>query len=106
MLGALPLPWHLPRLARDERVCATVNLCDEFAGSLYARHYRELKIEQLYLPTIDWESPTIEQLERCACSAAASALLSALFRSMLCCFARNFAQNIAESDCALCEQGR
>lgn len=61
IIGALPLSSHLETLARVERVTGVINFCDEFRGhDAYGRH----GIRQLRLPTLDYCSPTVPQLEK------------------------------------------
>ena len=61
IIGALPLRNQLDSLSRIERVTGVINFCDEFAGhSAYGR----AGIKQLRLPTLDYCSPTAQQLEK------------------------------------------
>jgi atypical dual specificity phosphatase len=60
LLGALPLPADAEKLAKIG-VTGVVNLCEEYAGPHQA--YRQLGIEQLHLPTIDFTPPTLADVE-------------------------------------------
>ena len=60
IIGALPLKRHLEMLARVERVTGIINFCDEFAGH---GDYERVGMRQLRLPTLDYCSPTAQQLE-------------------------------------------
>ena len=60
IIGALPLKRHLEMLARVERVTGIINFCDEFAGH---SEYERVGMRQLRLPTLDYCSPTAQQLE-------------------------------------------
>ncbi len=42
------------------KVRGVINLCEEFRGPL--RKYKELGMEQLYLPTTDHFEPTVDDL--------------------------------------------
>jgi len=58
-LGALPTRWHAGSLRRLE-VKAVVNMCDEDVGPVDL--YKQLGIEQLWLPTIDHLEPSIDSV--------------------------------------------
>uniref|UniRef100_A0A7S2GLA7 Protein-tyrosine-phosphatase n=1 Tax=Haptolina brevifila TaxID=156173 RepID=A0A7S2GLA7_9EUKA len=60
IIGALPLKSDLPTLARIERVTGLINFCDEFDGH---SEYEAWGMRQLRLPTLDYTSPTAQQLE-------------------------------------------
>ena len=60
IIGALPLKRHLEMLARVERVTGIINFCDEFGGHA---EYERVGMRQLRLPTLDYCSPTAQQLE-------------------------------------------
>lgn len=60
IIGALPLRRQLEALARVERVTGVLNFCDEFEGHA---NYPRLGIRQLRLPTLDYCSPTAQQIE-------------------------------------------
>lgn len=59
ILGARPMQRDLKRLYQ-EGVRGVVNMCQEFPGPVAA--YKLLGIEQLWLPTIDFQPPKIEQV--------------------------------------------
>ena len=61
VLGALPLQRDVPRLAA-EGVRAVVNTCEEYAGPTAA--YSAAGIEQLRIPTTDFNPPTLADIER------------------------------------------
>ena len=60
IIGALPLKRQLEMLSRVERVTGVINFCDEFAGH---SEYERIGMRQLRLPTLDYCSPTAQQLE-------------------------------------------
>lgn len=60
-LGALPLARDVPQWAALG-VSAVVNMCEEYAGPEAA--YRHAGIEQLRLPTVDFTSPSLDQVQR------------------------------------------
>uniref|UniRef100_A0A7S0NT14 Protein-tyrosine-phosphatase n=1 Tax=Calcidiscus leptoporus TaxID=127549 RepID=A0A7S0NT14_9EUKA len=60
IIGALPLKRQLAALAHVERVTGVINFCDEFRGH---QEYSGCAIRQLRLPTLDYCSPTAQQLE-------------------------------------------
>lgn len=60
-LGAMPMPRDVERLAR-RGVCAVINACEEYRGPV--ARYRELGIEQLHLPIVDYGEPSSEQVAR------------------------------------------
>ncbi|GAB5405038.1 MAG: phosphatidylglycerophosphatase and protein-tyrosine phosphatase 1 family protein [Aureliella sp.] len=55
VLGAVPLHRD-PELFAAMGVTAVVNMCEEYAGP--AAHYERLGIEQLWLPTVDFNHPS------------------------------------------------
>lgn len=61
VLGALPFASDVPRLAA-EGVRAAVNTCEEYAGP--AAEYARAGINQLRIPTTDFNPPRLEDLER------------------------------------------
>ena len=61
ILGALPFPSHAAGLY-DEGVRGVVNTCEEYGGPV--AEYDRLGMTQLYIPTLDFQPPTIEELER------------------------------------------
>lgn len=62
ILGARPLRSDIPVLAKNWRVAAVVNMCEEFSGPVDL--YREFGIEQLWLPTTDFHVPSLEDVKR------------------------------------------
>lgn len=60
LVGAFPFASHVPRLA-SEGVRAVVNTCEEYAGPAAA--YARANIVQLRIPTIDFQPPTIEDIQ-------------------------------------------
>jgi len=60
IIGALPLKRQLPTLVNVERVTGVLNFCDEFPG---LPEYEAASVRQLRLPTLDYCSPTAQQLE-------------------------------------------
>eukprot|EP00121_Abeoforma_whisleri_P014226 Awhi_evm1s13119 len=62
LIGALPFSGDIESLARIEGVTHVINMTEEYAGPLQA--YDSQGIEQLCLPTLDYSSPTLEQLEK------------------------------------------
>lgn len=60
-LGALPMRSDVARLSRLG-VTGVINMCREYPGPL--RLYRDAGIEQLWLPTIDFQPPTLDDIER------------------------------------------
>ncbi|MEC9091351.1 MAG: dual specificity protein phosphatase family protein [Planctomycetota bacterium] len=60
LLGARPSPNDAEQLAQLG-VTGVVNTCDEYKGPKST--YAKLKIEQLYIPTIDFTHPRIEDVE-------------------------------------------
>ena len=60
IIGALPLKNQLPTLSQLERVTGLINFCDEFDGH---PDYGTYGMRQLRLPTLDYCSPTTQQLE-------------------------------------------
>lgn len=63
LLGSVPVTWkgHVDQL-HALGVKAVVNLCDEYEGP--TREYLVHSIEQLHLPTIDHEEPTVEDIHQ------------------------------------------
>lgn len=61
VLGAFPLGRHVPALAALG-VGAVVNTCDEYAGPRAA--YEAHGIEQLRIPTVDFNAPLLEDVQR------------------------------------------
>eukprot|EP00967_Tisochrysis_lutea_P155717 scaffold312268_cov35-Tisochrysis_lutea.AAC.4 len=59
ILGALPLRSQLHALTSLERVTGVLNMCDEFAGN---EEYERMGIRQLRLPTMDYCSPSAQQV--------------------------------------------
>lgn len=43
-------------------VRGVVNTCDEYAGP--AQTYRRMGMQQLYIPVVDYTSPTVAQIEQ------------------------------------------
>lgn len=60
-LGALPLRRDVPKLA-ELGVRGVVNMCQEYRGPL--AEYQHYKIEQLWLPTVDFNPPRLEDVRR------------------------------------------
>jgi atypical dual specificity phosphatase len=60
-LAAVPTLGDLDHLTR-RGVRAVINACDEYAGPI--TRYRELGIEQLHLPIVDYAEPSAEQVDR------------------------------------------
>ena len=61
LLGAVPLRGDPERL-HELGVTGVINMCEEFPGPVDL--YRRLGIEQLWLPTTDFQPPTAEMVER------------------------------------------
>ena len=61
LLGALPLRRHVPKL-KSEGIGAVINTCQEYRGPL--DDYRAAGIDELYLPTIDFTPPRLEDIQR------------------------------------------
>jgi len=61
LFGALPLPSHVPAL-QAAGVRGVVNCCEEYAGP--AEAYERAGIVQVRLPTIDFTSPSLDDVER------------------------------------------
>lgn len=61
LLGALPL-WRqdVERLARDSRVSAVLNTCEEWED--HVGLYRELDVQYLRVPVVDFTVPTADEL--------------------------------------------
>jgi len=62
ILGALPFYWHVEKLVKDEHVTGVVNLCDEYMGPVGS--YRSFNVEQLRIPTIDYNPPTKADIKK------------------------------------------
>lgn len=60
ILGARPFRRDAQRL-RDAGVTGVVNMCEEYFGPM--REYERLGIEQLHLPTIDFNHPLEEHVQ-------------------------------------------
>ena len=61
ILGALPFSQDVPHL-RAEGVTGVINMCIEYPGPKIA--YEKIGIEQLWLPTVDFTPPTIEDIRQ------------------------------------------
>jgi atypical dual specificity phosphatase len=61
VLGAVPLSGDPARL-RDLGITGVINMCEEYAGPV--AEYERLGIEQLWLPTTDFQHPTRDMIER------------------------------------------
>lgn len=61
VLGALPYSWDVPVLRRHG-VRAVVNMCGEYKGPITT--YEHHGIEQLWLPTVDGDMPTVRDARR------------------------------------------
>lgn len=61
IVGALPFRRDVTQLVQLG-VTGVVNTCQEYAGP--AREYSSSRIEQLWIPTIDFTHPTLEHVER------------------------------------------
>ena len=60
ILGAVPLGNDIERLA-DEKVTGVINTCEEYAGPI--PQYEKFNIKQLWVPTIDFTPPTLDDIE-------------------------------------------
>ncbi len=60
-IGALPFPSDAKKL-HDRGVRAVVNTCREYAGPV--REYEKYGMEQLRLPTVDFQPPSLEDCRR------------------------------------------
>jgi atypical dual specificity phosphatase len=60
-LGALPLRADVARLS-DLGITGVINMCREYPGP--KELYREAGIEQLWLPTVDFQPPTLDDIRR------------------------------------------
>jgi atypical dual specificity phosphatase len=62
ILGGAPFGfWNYPeKLYEEHGVRGVINLCEEYRGP--RRKYKELGIEELYLPTTDHFEPSFEDL--------------------------------------------
>jgi atypical dual specificity phosphatase len=61
ILGALPLRRDVPKLAQLG-VRGVINMCQEYRGPM--SEYERLGIEQLWLPTVDFNPPSLSDVER------------------------------------------
>ena len=61
ILGALPFKRDAAKLQR-EGVTGVINMCEEYPGP--TARYEQLGIEQLWLPTVDFNHPSEEFVER------------------------------------------
>ena len=61
ILGALPLRRDVPKLA-ELQVRGVINMCQEYPGPKTA--YEKYNIEQLWLPTVDFNPPSIEAVRK------------------------------------------
>jgi atypical dual specificity phosphatase len=61
ILGAVPMGGD-PKLLRELGVTGVVNMCEEYPGPV--DEYQRLGIEQLWLPTTDFQHPTPEMVQR------------------------------------------
>jgi atypical dual specificity phosphatase len=61
LLGAMPFKSDVAELHRLG-IRAVVNTCDEYKGPL--AQYKAAGIEQLYIPTVDYIPPTLENIEK------------------------------------------
>lgn len=61
VLGALPLKRDVPRMA-NLGVRNVINMCEEYRGPI--KEYLKYQIEQLWLPTTDFNPPKLEDVER------------------------------------------
>jgi atypical dual specificity phosphatase len=61
ILGALPLRRDVPHMA-ELGVCGVINMCREYKGPL--AQYAKYQIEQLWLPTVDFNHPTLQDVQR------------------------------------------
>ena len=61
IIGARPSVGHVAEL-KELGVVAVVNTCEEYRGPIAA--YETAGIEQLYVPTIDFTAPTLENVEK------------------------------------------
>lgn len=61
ILGALPLKSDVPKLAKLN-VRSVINMCKEYPGP--TQEYSQYGIEQLWLPTVDFNPPSLESVSR------------------------------------------
>lgn len=61
ILGAVPLSGD-PEKLKQLGVTGVVNMCEEYSGPV--SEYQQLGIEQLWLPTTDFQHPTREMIEQ------------------------------------------
>jgi atypical dual specificity phosphatase len=61
ILGAVPL-GNDPQLLKDLGVTGVVNMCEEYPGPVQI--YQRLGIEQLWLPTTDFQHPSDEMVQQ------------------------------------------
>eukprot|EP01100_Stratorugosa_tubuloviscum_P007652 TRINITY_DN315_c4_g1_i1.p1 TRINITY_DN315_c4_g1~~TRINITY_DN315_c4_g1_i1.p1 ORF type:complete len:243 (+),score=82.92 TRINITY_DN315_c4_g1_i1:78-731(+) len=62
VLGAFPLPFLLPKLIQQENIKAVINCCEENKGPTDI--YQKYGIVQLYIPTIDYLPPSLEDCKK------------------------------------------
>ncbi|MBA62700.1 MAG: phosphatase [Planctomycetaceae bacterium] len=61
IVGAFPFPFDVDKMAA-EGVRAVVNTCNEYDGPV--AQYEKHSIEQLHIPTIDFTSPSLENVKQ------------------------------------------
>lgn len=61
ILGALPFRRDVAAL-KEEGVTGVINMCEEYSGP--KERYTQLGVEQLWLPTVDFNHPSAEYVER------------------------------------------
>jgi len=61
VLGAMPLRRDVQRLEKIG-VRGVINMCREYPGPIH--QYQEFGIEQLWLPTVDFNPPSLEDVHR------------------------------------------
>jgi atypical dual specificity phosphatase len=62
LLGARPLRRDIRNLAEKHGVTGIVNMCEEFQGEQDL--YKAIGMEQLWLPTTDFNPPTVEMISK------------------------------------------
>ncbi|MCU0721812.1 MAG: dual specificity protein phosphatase family protein [Pirellula sp.] len=62
ILGARPLKRDVPLMKNALHVTGVVNMCEEFRG--HDELYRQVGIEQLWLPTTDFQPPSLADVSR------------------------------------------
>ena len=62
ILGARPLRRDVARFAKELGVTGVVNMCEEYCGPKDL--YEQFKIEQLWLPTVDFNPPSVEDISK------------------------------------------